>query len=47
MKQKTFFLTAEQSFNSAKCGKTLAGILKASTVGCLYIDPCDTFVQNI
>jgi len=47
MKQKTYFLRAEQSFNSAKCGKTLAGILKASTVGCLYIDPCDTFVQNI
>jgi len=47
MKQKTFFLTAEQSFNSAKRRKTLASILKASTVGCLYIDPCDTFAQNV
>jgi hypothetical protein len=48
MKQETFFfLTAEQSFDSAKCKKTLVGILEASTVGCLYIDPCDTFVQNM
>lgn len=42
-----FFLTAEQSFNSVKCKKTLAGILEASTVGCLYTDPCDTFEQNM
>ena len=39
MRQKTFFfLTAEQSWASAKCKKTLAGILRASTAGCLYID---------